>query len=125
MRIVIFLMLIVLSDIVYAEEAYVLIDAINIAENESQPTWIGLGNIGGGLHVPTNQTIIKLAPGNYTIDHIDFNSSPTAHNTYNSRLSDRSASFEEDIRFRAIEGTITYVGLIEIPSYGVVLGKKV
>jgi hypothetical protein len=92
------------------EFGYLLIDAVKYPTTEHQPTWIALRRHKPSykfVHVPTGKGIVKLEPGRYSIEHIDFgNTIHSSHDTI--LLTSSSKSFDV-----AVE-SIQFFGLLEI-----------
>ncbi len=66
-----------LSVSAFAENGYVIIDAVASPASAKQPTWIGLSaRRGRSKHVPVGAGIVEMTPGTYGIDHIDYTKSP-------------------------------------------------
>ena len=107
MRIFLFLMLLVVSYSVLAEQdsAYLIIKS-TAPEGEKQPTWIGMSRNGHLVHIPADKEIVKIKPGKYRIFHIDFNESV--------HLGKGSQSFKDPPVFDFKSGGIYFIGDIRL-----------
>ena len=101
------------SGFAFANESYVLIDAMHLSETSSQPTWLAFIKKGAGfVHIPTQKSIVAIEPGIYKLHHIDYQESAS------SGLGTIHYEELERITFQAKEKTITFVGIIEIKRIG-------
>lgn len=89
-------------------EAFVLVDAKRVGRRIEEPTWVGLQGEAeeDKPHFQTGNAVYALAPGTYTLDHIDF--------TVSRGGDARTFGIGGDLRFEfeVQEGAITMVGLV-------------
>jgi hypothetical protein len=92
-----------------ADEAYVLVDALVVPSEATQPKWLALKGSSKFTHVPVGESIVAVEPGKYRLVHIDFQ-----ENTRSGLGTVSAPSGGETIRFEAVPNSITYVGIIEL-----------
>ena len=91
------------------EEAYLIIDARVVPLEARQPTYIALKARRRFLHEPTDTSIVRIAPGEYAVSHIDFRKSVSSG--IGSVFFSRD---DGDNSFTVYPNAITHLGVIEL-----------
>ena len=97
-----------------ADESFALIGAVLENRSARQPTFIALERAGtrGFIHVPADEAIVSVEPGSYLVRHIDFGK------TDRSGRGTIYLNSGKHVRFEAVPGMITYVGIMEFKKRG-------
>jgi len=114
MRVILLIGMMLVSECIFADEAYVLIDAFIPGSKARQPTWIGVRKARGKfIHIPAGESIVAIKPGKYRLSHLDFQK-----NKASGRGTLDIPSGRTPLTFTAASNAINYFGIVDLEQTG-------
>lgn len=101
-----------LNAVAETNDAYIILKASS-SGFVAKATRICMARNGACLHVPADESIIRIASGTYTVNHVDFANAP--HN------GDGKQSANDPIKVKLKRGKIYFIGELQVNKKG---GRK-